>query len=94
MKEALKIQAVQFVQVETIIPEEWSEWFWMSLSESSTITFGDNDFSLISAERFLDEVKLVLEFEREVDQKEVQQIREKLLACAQQKVYINLWSGK
>jgi hypothetical protein len=90
MNDTLKIQSVRFVDASDIIPKDWGSWFWAALSESSTVTFGDNDHSLISAERFRDELENVLDFEEEVDPLVVEKINENLLALVNENIYISL----
>lgn len=90
MNDTLTIQTVRFVEAEDIIPKGWRSWFWAALSESSTVTFGDNDHSLISAERFKDELENVLDYEEEVDPLEVEKINENLLALVNENIYISL----
>lgn len=86
----MNTQTVTFVNATDLIPESWNSWFWASLSESSTITFGDNDFSLISAERFKIELDGVLDFEDEVDKDEVESLHKTLIALQAEDVYVSL----
>lgn len=47
-----QIVTLKSLPVTSLIPEEWSSWFWSLLSQGD-MTWGDTDHTLVSAERFL-----------------------------------------
>jgi hypothetical protein len=57
MKKELQIDTLKSVGVTQIIPEEWEDWIWTSLSEGAPFTFGDNNHSLVDAMSFKDHLK-------------------------------------
>lgn len=59
---------LEYVYGDEIIPKDWTSWFWGALSESSTVTFGDNDHSMISAERFLSEIQDIFDSDHELSE--------------------------
>lgn len=66
MKDLL-IEEVKYVAMSQIIPEDWHDWFFTALSQSSTFTWGDTNFSLVHADRFMDEVEDILDSEDEME---------------------------
>jgi len=92
----MKINTVIYVNSTEIIPKEWNNWFWTALSDSSTITFGDNDYSLVSADRFLCELEIILDdvledFKDEYyTEEQVNSIKETIADLIEKDVYINL----
>lgn len=86
----MNTNTVTFIHATDLIPESWNDWFWSDLSDSSNITFGDNDYSLINAERFQDEFDKILDFVDHVNSDEVELIRGKIAGLKMQNVYISL----
>jgi hypothetical protein len=89
MNDTLTVNTVRFVEATEIIPADWVSWFWAALSESSSVTFGDNEYSLICPERFKEEILDVVD-EDSVDTNELKKIEEVLTALAQEGILINL----
>jgi hypothetical protein len=92
MNDTLTVNTVRFVEATEIIPADWGSWFWAALSESSSVTFGDNEYSLICPERFKEEMLEILDMvdEDSVDTNELKKIEEVLTALAQEGILINL----
>jgi hypothetical protein len=86
----MKTYSLNYVHAVDIIPKDWNHWFWGALNESSTTTFGDNDYSIVSAERFLDEVEHVLSFSDEVPEEEVANVKAAIEEYIKKDIYINL----
>jgi len=87
----MKINTVNYVDATDIIPKDWNHWFWASLSESSTVTFGDNDHSLINAERFLFELENIIDnYEEFYTEEQVNSIKETIADLIEKDVYIDL----
>jgi hypothetical protein len=87
----MKINTVNYVDATDIIPKDWNHWFWGALSESSTVTFGDNDHSLINAERFLFELENIIDnYEEFYTEEQVNSIEETIADLIEKDVYINL----
>ena len=49
------IKTLEYIEATSLIPQQWSSDFWMIFSETSEFTWGDNNRSLVTASRFLDE---------------------------------------
>ena len=89
----MNTNTITFVHATDLIPDSWNHWFWSELSESSSITFGDNDYSLINVERFQNEFERVLDFADGLDglsEDEIQSVRKKIAGLDTQNVYISL----
>lgn len=56
----MKIETCQFIPVTSIVPKQWGDWFYGTLSEGAPFTWGDNNRSLVSKSRFLQHVQDVL----------------------------------
>jgi len=53
-----KLEAVEFIPVSSVVPGEWTEWFWETFTEDAPpFTWGDNNRSLVTAARFKAHVK-------------------------------------
>jgi len=65
MKDLL-IEDVKHVAMSQIIPEDWDHWFYAALSQSSNFTWGDANFTLVHADRFMDEMEYILDGEAEM----------------------------
>ena len=60
MKDLL-IEDVKCVAMSQVMPEEWHSWIFCALSEDAPFSWGDNNLSLVSAERFLNHLEDVLD---------------------------------
>jgi hypothetical protein len=89
MNNTLTVNTVRFVEATEIIPADWSSWFWAALSESSSVTFGDNEYSLITPEHFKQEMLDIVD-EDTVDTDELKKIGEVLTALDQEDILINI----
>ena len=56
----ITIETVKFVEVSTIVPECWKDWFFNDISENAPFSWGDNNRTLVSSERFMDHAEYVL----------------------------------
>ena len=65
MKDLL-IEEVKHVAMSQIIPEDWEHWFYAALSQSSNFTWGDANFTLVHADRFMDEMEDILDGEADM----------------------------
>jgi hypothetical protein len=61
MKTDLLIEEVKHVAMSQVMPEEWHSWIFCALSEDAPFSWGDNNLSLVSAERFLNHLEDVLD---------------------------------
>ena len=61
MKDLL-VEEVKHVAMSQIIPEDWDDWFYGALSDGSTLkfTWGDANFTLVHADRFMEELESIL----------------------------------
>jgi hypothetical protein len=55
------IESAKFVEVSTIVPDDWKDWFFANLSDNAPFSWGDNNRTLVSAERFKDQALDVLD---------------------------------
>ncbi len=55
-----QIQTCQYVPVTTIVPKKWSGWFYGALSEGAPFSWGDNNRTMVSPERFIKHVEDVV----------------------------------
>ena len=83
---------IRFVEATDLIPRNWENWFWDELSNSPNVTFGDNNYSLITADRFANEVKDILASvtEDDVFPMEVDSLMAELEELKEGNIYINL----
>ncbi len=63
MKKDLQIDTFKSVGIEQIIPDEWKDWIWTSLSEGAPFSWGDNNHSLVHPFSVKDHLEDVLDFE-------------------------------
>jgi len=47
-------ETCEFIPAVSIVPRKWDKWFWTLFTEDADFSFGDNNRSLITAERFAD----------------------------------------
>lgn len=57
----LTIETTKFVELSTIVPDVWKDWFFNDISENAPFSWGDNNRTLVSAERFKDHAEDVLD---------------------------------
>jgi hypothetical protein len=69
---------LEYVYADEVIPNDWKTWFWDSLSQSGSVTFGDNDHSLISAEKLLAEIKEIFDGDEDLSKSIPDEIKEKV----------------
>jgi hypothetical protein len=50
----IKKQTVAFVEVTSIVPEDWYDWFFGAISDNAPFSWGDNNRTLVTAERLHD----------------------------------------
>lgn len=77
----MKTITCEFVEVTSLVPENWTSWFWTTISESAPFSWGDNNRSLVCACDFLRHCKDVIDVddeEIEVSQSELDEFFERL----------------
>jgi hypothetical protein len=72
----LQIDTHKSVAVSQIIPEQWNDWIWTSLSENAPFSWGDNFHSLVHAFAFKDHLEDVLDYESGDDEDVTNSINE------------------
>jgi len=45
---------VKFFEITSIVPSDWSHWFFQAISENAPFSWGDNNRTLVTAERLHD----------------------------------------
>lgn len=55
-KHLFDVQTCKFVCVTDLVPEEWNGWFYDLISEDAPFSWGDNNRTMVSAERFAEHV--------------------------------------
>lgn len=95
MKKDLKIQSCKFVELSSIVPKEWTGWFYEAISENAPFTWGDNNRTLVDAQSFanhIDEVFSYFDAEETVAEIEKYQdaFYDTLNYLGSDKVYIDL----
>jgi hypothetical protein len=48
------LKKVSFIELSDIVPENWRTWFYCLLSENAPFSWGDNNRTLVTAERLHD----------------------------------------
>ena len=56
-KRRVPVMATEFVRITDLVPERWQEWFFCQLSETSRVTWGDANRTMITAEWLADIVQ-------------------------------------
>jgi hypothetical protein len=56
-KRQVAVRATEFVEVTDLVPHAWGEWFYTRLSETSKVTWGDANRTMITAEFLADIVE-------------------------------------
>lgn len=51
-KEPLHIQTCKFIDISDIVPNDWKPWFFGQISQDAPFSWGDNNRTLVSPERF------------------------------------------
>jgi hypothetical protein len=54
-------QTVEFIEGSDIVPKGWRDWFWGQFSENAPFSWGDNNRTFITAQRFHNHAIDVLE---------------------------------
>ena len=63
----IKKETCEFVPVTQLVPDKWLGWFVDMLSQDAPFSWGDNNRTLITVERFVDHVKECLDIEQQDD---------------------------
>ena len=50
-------ETVSFVPVTAIVPKKWASWFYDAISSNAPFSWGDNNRTLVTAERFANHVE-------------------------------------
>ena len=69
----MNIETCKFVAVSGLIPETWKDWFFPNISDSAPFSWGDNNRTMITKDRFLDHIEPILidvEVEGDVEEEE------------------------
>ena len=59
----MKKQTCEFIEATTLIPNNWTNWFWGLISESAPFSWGDNNRSLVCCCDFLEHVKNMIDID-------------------------------
>lgn len=54
MSKRAKVHNCQFVHSTDLVPRQWDNWFWGAISSNAPFTWGDNNRSMITVQRFAD----------------------------------------
>jgi hypothetical protein len=57
----LKVETCQFIRATNLVPKNWHNWFFYLFSEDAPFSWGDNNRTLITAERFYNHAKDILD---------------------------------
>ena len=85
--ETIKFEAYPMGQ---LFPEDWKPWIFDAISDNAPFSWGDNDHTLISADRFEDWFDYVASRLDECDDTLKTQVHEKLEQLKTQGAYIEL----
>jgi len=50
------IETCQFIPASRLVPKAWTSWFWEVASQDAPFSWGDNNRTLVTAERLADHV--------------------------------------
>lgn len=50
-------ETCEFIPASIVLPSGWASWFWEAFSENAPFSWGDNDITLVTAERFADHAR-------------------------------------
>ena len=85
-------KSCQYIDVTDLVPEDWRRWFFGAISEDAPFSWGDNNRSMISKDRFIAWSKEVIDsWAEDVAMDELEQ--EKFFECLDNipdDVYIDL----
>ena len=45
------MEAVEFIPLSSLVPAPWDEWFYNAISENAPFSWGDNNRTLVTADR-------------------------------------------
>jgi len=88
MNETIDRQTVGFVEVTSLVPKDWTTWFYAVISEDAPFSWGDNNRTLVTAERFYNHCANRLEDIDEITQEEIESFLETIKELGQ--TYIDL----
>lgn len=74
MENKIEIKATPFVEMTALVPKSWGFWFFGLMSESAPFSWGDNNRTLVTAERVHEHCSGFLEMAGEdygIDQSEI-----------------------
>jgi hypothetical protein len=63
MKKDLDIQTCKFVPITSIVPKEWTGWFYTAISENAPFSWGDNNRTMVDAQSFANHIDEVLSYQ-------------------------------
>ena len=90
-----QIVTLKSLPVTSLIPEEWSSWFWYLLSQGD-MTWGETDRPLVSAERFLlcfnEVIEEMIDCLSDIGEAKAVDIRTALIPLQEEGVFIDLES--
>lgn len=52
MAKKFKVQTCEFVPVSSLVPDSWGGWFYATISSDAPFSWGDNNRTMVTAERF------------------------------------------
>lgn len=62
-KSEYPISSLHYVNLSDIVPENWKDWFYTGISTDAPFSWGDNNYTLVDGERFLDHAIECIEME-------------------------------
>jgi hypothetical protein len=77
MKKDLLVEEVKHVAMSQVMPEEWHSWIFYALSENAPFSWGDNNMTLIHADRFMDHLVDTLDLNDQ--EKNIEDFRESII---------------
>ena len=63
----IKTETCKFVRLTTLVPKKWSGWFYDQISTDAPFSWGDNNRTLVTANRLADHAEECFESYREND---------------------------
>ena len=63
MKKDLNIQNCKFVEITSIVPKEWTGWFYSAISQDAPFSWGDNNRTMVDAQSFANHIDEVLSYQ-------------------------------
>ena len=94
MKKDLLIEDVKCVALSQVMPEEWHSWIFYALSEDAPFSWGDNNMTLIHADRLMDHLVDTLDLNDQ--EKNIEDFRESTIDTlnylSNKNIYIDLES--